>query len=59
MLKLDPNQRISAAEALKHPFFDIVRSKKIRLQKTSESWMMGSKKPKIDFHIDNYTDREI
>lgn len=35
MLNLDPDIRISAAEALKHPYFDIIRPKRHRFQKTS------------------------
>lgn len=35
MLVLDPGQRISAGEALKHPYFDIVRPRRQRFQKTS------------------------
>ena len=35
---MEPSQRITAAEALKHPYFDIVRPRKQRFQKTSEAW---------------------
>ena len=34
LLVLDPSKRITASEALKHPYFDIVRPRR-RFQKTS------------------------
>ena len=39
MLDLDPNRRITAHEALRHPYFDIIKPKLHRFQKTSEAWI--------------------
>ena len=39
MLDQDPNKRITAKEALKHPYFDAIKPKIHRFQKTSEAWI--------------------
>jgi cyclin-dependent kinase-like len=43
MLKLDPTQRITASEALRHPYFDIIKSTKHRPQETEDNWFTKGK----------------
>jgi serine/threonine protein kinase len=38
MLMVDPSKRITASEALKHPYFDIIKPKVSRFQITSTVW---------------------
>jgi serine/threonine protein kinase len=42
MLSVDPSKRITASEALKHPYFDIIRPKVPRFQMTSTMWRIRS-----------------
>jgi serine/threonine protein kinase len=46
-LALDPEKRISAVDALKHPYFDIVRPRRDRFQKTSEAWITSKNSEKV------------
>ena len=39
MLEMDPNKRISAREAIQHPYFDCIKPRVQRFQKTSENWI--------------------
>ena len=57
LLEIDPKKRISACQALKHPFFDFSRPKKLRFQKTSEGWLAKTKE-KLSIN-ENFTDRKI
>lgn len=56
MLSLDPGLRITASEALRHPYFDLIRPRRQRFQKTSETWITSKNVSKISL-ADTLTDR--
>lgn len=59
LLQLEPSKRITAGEAMIHPFFDIIRPKKHKFQKTSDGWLGASRnKGKVCLQ-ENFTDRKI